>query len=67
MSAFNDYKDSAFYRFVEKTANFCTALVSRIVDWVKRRGQVEADRYRSFRTPAGTISRLVLRRFSGCG
>jgi hypothetical protein len=37
MGWFNDYRNSSFYAFVEKVANFCSNLVFKIVDWFRRR------------------------------
>jgi hypothetical protein len=37
MSLFTDYRDSKIYAFIERVANFCSSLVFRIVDWLKRR------------------------------
>jgi hypothetical protein len=35
MGLFDDYRNSGFYRFVEKVANACTKLVNEIVDRLK--------------------------------
>jgi hypothetical protein len=36
VSWFDDYRNSSFYAFVEKVANFCARLVSSIID--RRKG-----------------------------
>ena len=35
MGFFDDYRNSGFYKFVEKVANACTELVSKIIDRLK--------------------------------
>jgi hypothetical protein len=36
MSRFDDYRNSSFYAFVQKVADFCTRLVSSIIDRLRR-------------------------------